>query len=185
MSVVTREGRIEEGEGEGEEREGGVEEEERAVGGDGEAVEETKDRAQAMYDRFTKKEKERAVAIVSFAALLARTSIFLSLVFPSFVACLTQVGELFDPDDCLAPENARGTLAPAHARTSRSLRLLLFPALHPSDQRRPLDDGEVIEHYCRYLHPHHRHLPPPLGSLRRSLRPPTDLPRFPANFRTR
>ncbi|BGP20130.1 hypothetical protein JCM10213_000786 [Rhodosporidiobolus nylandii] len=66
--VGGQDGRVEEGaEAEAE----GVVEEEVAVGEDGEAVEETVDHAQRMYDRFSARRKSMIVAIVSFSALLA------------------------------------------------------------------------------------------------------------------
>ncbi|GAA5972922.1 hypothetical protein JCM11641_004005 [Rhodosporidiobolus odoratus] len=58
-------GRIEEG------IEGPVVDEEIAVGEKGEAVEETVDHAQRMYDRFSPRKKNFIVAVVSYCALLA------------------------------------------------------------------------------------------------------------------
>ncbi|GAA5901028.1 hypothetical protein JCM8208_007597 [Rhodotorula glutinis] len=63
--VVGAQGRIDE------DGEAHVVEEEVAVGEDGETVEETEARAQAMYARFSPAKKRRIVAIVAYAALLA------------------------------------------------------------------------------------------------------------------
>lgn len=66
--VVGAHGRIDE------DAEAHVIEDEVALGEDGETVEETEARAQRMYARFTPQKKRRIVAIVAYAALLARAS---------------------------------------------------------------------------------------------------------------
>lgn len=64
--VVGREGRIEE------DSEAVTVDEEAAVGEKNEAVQETADRAEAMYARFSPRRKRLIVAVVAYTALLAR-----------------------------------------------------------------------------------------------------------------
>lgn len=75
--VLGKEGKIEE-DLEEEAREGGVVDEEAGVGEGGEVILETEAHAQRMYARFSERRKACIVAVVAYAAFIARESLSLS-----------------------------------------------------------------------------------------------------------